>query len=90
MTATRDEVLELVRDILVERLRLQVQRDQIQPDTPLFGTGLGLDSVDAVDLAVGVEERSGVKIPDDWRSRVTLRTVNTLVAHLLAEGARVR
>lgn len=87
--ATRTELLEMVRDVLVDRLKLKVERDQIQPDTPLFGTGLGLDSVDAVDLAVGVEERTRVKLPDDWRGRVALRSVNHLVGFLLSEGAHV-
>lgn len=87
--ATREELLELVRDVLVERLKLSVDRDQIQPDTPLFGTGLGLDSVDAVDLAVGLEERTRVKIPDDWRGRVALRSVNHLVGFLRDGGADV-
>lgn len=75
-----------MRDVLVDRLRLRVAREQIQPDTPLFGTGLALDSVDAVDLTVGVEDRTGVRLPEGAEGRVHLRTVNKLIDYL-ARGA---
>jgi acyl carrier protein len=80
----------IVQDVLIGTLRLPLERDQIQPDTPLFGTGIGLDSIDAVDLAVGVEERSGVRLPDGPRTRAGLRTVNQLIDLVLSlEGSDV-
>ena len=75
----RQALFKTVQDVLIETLRLPLERDQIQPDTPLFGTGIGLDSIDAVDLAVGVEERTGVRLPDGPRTRAGLRTVNQLI-----------
>ena len=63
--ADREAKLEQLRDVLVDDLRLALPREQIQPDTPLFGTGLALDSIDAVDLIVGIERRTGVRIEDD-------------------------
>ena len=81
----RRELLAAVRQILIEDLRLDLEPDQIDPDVSLFGTGLGLDSVDAVDLAVGVEKRTGIRVPDGQRGRSAMRSVNTLVDLLLEE-----
>ena len=78
--------LDIVRQVLILDLHLDVQPEWIDPDVSLYGTGLGLDSVDAVDLAVGVQKRSGVRIPDGPQGRVALRSVNALV-DLLVELA---
>lgn len=89
MNARREALLDVIREVLIEHLKVRIEPDQVQPDTPLFGTGLGLDSVDAVDLVVGIEKRCGVRVPDDERGRAGLRTVNTLIALLIDEEARV-
>jgi acyl carrier protein len=81
--ARRAALVEVVQQVIVHDLKVRVAFDQIQPDTPLFGTGLGLDSIDAVDLAIGIERRAGVRLPDDARGRAALRTVNQLVDLLL-------
>ncbi|MDP2314393.1 MAG: phosphopantetheine-binding protein [Pseudomonadota bacterium] len=75
----RRALLELVRTVLVEDLRIRLDRESIDPDLSLFGTGLGLDSVDTVDLVTHLERRTGVRVPDDAQGRVWLRSVNTLV-----------
>ena len=49
---TREQALARIREILIQKLHVRRAPDEIDPDTPLFGTGLGLDSVDAVDLHV--------------------------------------
>ncbi len=86
----RSDLLDTLRTALIDDLRVRVEPDQIQPDTPLFGTGLGLDSVDAVDLIVGLESRLGVRIPDDREGRASLRTVNKLIGMLAKlQDARV-
>ncbi len=79
----RHEILDELRVILVERLRVSLAPTQIDPDTMLFGSGLGLDSVDAVDLAVELERRRKVRVGDTAESRQALRTVGTLVDVLL-------
>lgn len=79
----RHEILDELRGILVERLRVSLAPAQIDPDTMLFGSGLGLDSVDAVDLAVEIERRRKVRVGDTPESRQALRTVGTLVDVLL-------
>lgn len=84
----RRHLLDLVRTVLTEDLKVRLDTESIDPDLALFGTGLGLDSVDAVDLVSHLERRSGVRVPDDSRGRVALRSVNALV-DLLQEKADV-
>lgn len=75
----REVLLERVRRILIENLGVRREADEIDPDTPLFGTGLGLDSVDAVELLVSVEAEFDVRLPDEGAGRMALRTLNTVV-----------
>lgn len=82
--ARREAVLERVRMLLVERLHVDRDPDTIDPDTPLFGTGLGLDSVDAVEMVVSLEDGFGLKLPDDALGRRVMRTVGKLVDLVLA------
>ena len=75
----RQRILDEIRSLLVDDLQVRRHPDTIDPDTPIFGSGLGLDSVDAVELVVGLESRLGVRPPDDLQSRAAMRTPNTLV-----------
>lgn len=77
-------VLQDVRTMLIEHLRVARGPDEIDPDTPLFGSGLGLDSVDAVELLVCLSADFGVKLPDDAMGRSEMRSVNSLVDLVLA------
>ena len=82
--ARREAVLDRVRRLLVERLHVEREPDAIDPDTPLFGTGLGLDSVDAVEMVVSLEDTFGLKLPDDALGRRVMRTVGKLVDLVLS------
>lgn len=88
--ARREALLAQVRMILIEDLRIPLAPEQIDPDTPLFGTGLALDSIDAVDLVVGLERRTGVRIEDDVLGRAALRSVNMVVNLVLAANGEAR
>jgi len=81
----RERILEEIRHMLIERLRVARHPDEIDPDTPLFGSGLGLDSLDAVELLVCLDADFGVKLPDDVLGRAGMRTVNSLVDLVLAK-----
>jgi acyl carrier protein len=79
--------IELIRSVLVDDLKIRLDRESIDPDLSLFGTGLGLDSVDTVDLVTHLERRTGVRVPDDQEGRAWLRSVNTLADLLEARDA---
>ena len=76
--ARRETILTVIRRILKEKLHVRREADEIDPDTPLFGTGLRLDSVDAVELWVEINTRFGVAPPEDERWVSAVRTLNTL------------
>src|SRR5579871_2516036 len=65
---TREEIARYIKnDLLLDQLRLAdtgVTIANIQDDTPLLGSGLSIDSVDALDLLVGVEKKFGLTLPD--------------------------
>jgi len=53
-----------VRSLLVRRLKLEIAPEEIDLEAPLFGEGLGLDSIDALELVVGLEQEFAIQIPD--------------------------
>ena len=70
---------EQVKTMMVENLMLQVTAADISDDAPLFGPGgLGLDSVDALQLVVALDKNFGLKIPDPAAAKQILHTVNTI------------
>ena len=82
--ARREKILEGVREILINNLNVRREPDEIDPDSALFGSGLGLDSVDAVELVVSLESRFGLRFPNRPGERAALRTVNSLVDLVIA------
>ena len=73
-----------IKEMLVKNLMLQITPDQIGDDLPLFGpNGLGLDSVDALELAVSMEKIFGVSVPNSEVAGKALRTVNTIHEYIL-------
>ncbi|UCF34868.1 MAG: hypothetical protein JSV78_06090 [Phycisphaerales bacterium] len=77
---------ELIRSMLDEELKLGQRVREIDDDAPLFGDGLGLDSLDALQLAVGVEKRFGVSISDREEGQRAFQSINTLAAYLREKG----
>ena len=77
-----------VKELLVGGLRLETPAADIQDDAPIFGEGLGLDSIDALELVVLVEERFGVSIPDEDVGKEAFASVNALVDFILRQRVR--
>lgn len=75
---TREAALAAVVDMLITSLQVERAPAEFDPDTPLFGTGLALDSVDAVEIVVALESKFGVSLEED-QAPAALRTINTLV-----------
>jgi acyl carrier protein len=73
------ELKQQIRALMVENLMLQVKADEIADELPLFGPGgLGLDSVDALQLVVALDKTYGLKIADPAAAREILQSVNTI------------
>lgn len=73
-----DLVLEL-KKLIIGTLRLEdILPEDIEDDGPLFGEGLGLDSIDALELVVALEKVYGVVIPDSEVGEKVFRSVSTL------------
>jgi acyl carrier protein len=68
-----------VKEAIVRCLRLPLAPQDIADDVPLFGEGLGLDSIDALELVLELERAFGVKISDEQLGRRVLRSVSTIV-----------
>ena len=70
--------------LIVEVLNLEgVSPDGIQPDAPLFGDGLGLDSLDMLEISMAVEQKYGVKLrSDDPENRKIFASLRSLSGHI--------
>jgi acyl carrier protein len=70
--------------MIVEVLNLPgVTPEQIVPDAPLFGEGLGLDSIDALEIAVNIAQRYGIQLrAEDEESRRVLASLRSLARHI--------
>jgi acyl carrier protein len=77
------EIKEKLKQVLIEELNLEdFEPDEIEDDAPLFGDGLGLDSLDAVELVVVIQKHFGVEIKDMEEGRPALQSINTLAAYI--------
>ncbi len=83
-----DDLKLRVKQMLIDRLKLEgMVPDQIEDQAPLFGDGLGLDSIDALELVLAVEQTFGVKIEDEASGLQAFKNVEALTA-FIAEHQR--
>jgi acyl carrier protein len=77
-----------VKEAIVRCLRLPLAPQDIADDVPLFGEGLGLDSIDALELALEIERSFSVKIDDEQLGQRVLRSVNSIVEFIELKKGR--
>jgi acyl carrier protein len=83
--AARRVVCDQIKEVLVERLDLPIEPDWITDDQPLFGRGLELDSVDALELAVGVDYVAEVTVTDEQVGM--FGSINRVVDYIEVHGS---
>lgn len=74
-----------IKQTIVNRLKLEMDPSDIGDSEPLFGEGLGLDSIDALELVLGVEQEFGVKIEDEEVGAQALASVESLADFVAAK-----
>lgn len=79
----RKQILDDIKEELIERLELEFEAEDIDDDTFLFGGGLQLDSIDSMEIIIGMQSQFGVMIPEDDVS--SMRTINTLADFVESE-----
>ncbi len=78
-----DTVRDRLKGLIITELNLEGKTpDDIEDGAPLFGEGLGLDSLDALQLAMVIEENFGVQIPEGDEARPIFASVDSLVAYI--------
>lgn len=76
-------IKEQLKKILVEELNLEdINPEDIEDDAPLFGEGLGLDSLDAVEIVVLLEKHFGVEVKNLDEGREAFRSISTLAQYV--------
>lgn len=84
MTMATEALMMDVKKLIIERLKLEeIAVEDIDTDAPLFGEGLGLDSIDALELVIGLEKEYGVSIPDAEVGREVFQSVRTIAQYIV-------
>jgi len=77
------EIREKLKELLVSNLSLEdVKPEEIEDDAPLFNEGLGLDSLDAVEIVVLLQRNFGLEVKDMEMGRKIFQSVNTLAEYV--------
>lgn len=79
----KEQLKKQVKEQIVKFLNLNnVKPEEIKDDEPLFGEGLGLDSIDSIELIVMLSREYGINIQDPKEGRKILTTINTMVDYI--------
>jgi len=78
-----EELLLKIKEQVIEVLNLEdIEPDDIDTDAPLFGDGLGLDSIDALELIVLLEKHYGIKIEDPKDGKKIFYSIRTIAEYI--------
>lgn len=86
---TVDALLPEVAALIVEALNLDMDAAEIEPDAPLFGDGLGLDSIDVLEIALVISKRYGFQLRSDNEDNVRIfASLRALTAHIASQRTK--
>ena len=78
-----EELIEKLKKEVIEQLNLEdIKPEDINPDSPLFGEGLGLDSIDALELIVLLEKNYGIKIEDPKDGKKIFFSIRSMAEYI--------
>ncbi len=78
-----DDLKRKLKELLIERLKFEdMTPDDIPDDEPLFAGGLGLDSIDALEIVVMLESEFGIKVKNETSARDSFRSISTLADYV--------
>jgi acyl carrier protein len=87
--AAADVLMPEIAELIVSALNLEMTPEQIEPDAPLFGEGLGLDSIDILEIALVISKRYGFQLRSDDENNVRIfSSLRGLAAHVAANRTR--
>lgn len=83
------ELTQELKEKIITQLNLEdVSVEDLQDDTPLFGEGLGLDSIDALELIVMLDKSYGIKLADPKEGRKIFETIQTMADFIEANRTK--
>jgi acyl carrier protein len=86
MFEPKDDLIQRVKNLIIQRLKLvDMTSEMIDTDAPLFGEGLGLDSIDALELVLGLEKEYGIIVPDAEVGKRVFQSVRTMTQYILEQ-----
>ena len=81
-----DSLHSKIKQMLVRQLKLQVKPEEIEDEAPLFGSGLGLDSIDVLEVVASIEKEFGVSIKSQEEGERVLKSVRSIGDFIREKG----
>lgn len=89
VSASFDDLMSEVAGLIVEALNLDVQTHEVRPDDPLYGDGLGLDSIDMLEIALVISKRFGFQLrSDNENNEQIFSSLRALCTHIASQRTK--